>query len=229
VGAALRRDGLDGQYGRGIKPLLQIPEVQLVPTRTCEAHHPGRRWTMPFRLETATIADAAAIASVRMVSARDLTARFGCGTWSFVAESEGGVRMDMLTSHILVARTEGTIVATLRLSTRSPWLGKIDFFTPAERPLYLTSMAVAPKWQGCGIGRACLEEVKRIAGKWDADAIRLDAYEAKAGAGEFYRKCGYREVRRAAYNGTPLIYFELMLAIATSVAGARAIDDAYQT
>jgi ribosomal protein S18 acetylase RimI-like enzyme len=178
---------------------------------------------MPFRLETATLADAAAIAAVRMASARDLTARFGSGTWSFVAESEGGVQMDMLTSHILIARTEGTIVATLRLSRRSPWLGTVDFFTPAERPLYLTSMAVAPKSQRRGIGQACLEEVKRIAGNWDADAIRLDAYDAKAGAGEFYRKCGYREVRRAAYNGTRLIYFEQLLptGIAREAIGAR--------
>jgi ribosomal protein S18 acetylase RimI-like enzyme len=170
---------------------------------------------MSLRLETATVDDAAAVAAVRMASARDLTARFGSGTWSFVAESEGGVQMDLLTSHILIARTEGTIIATLRLSTRSPWLGKIDFFTPANRPIYLTSMAVAPKWQRCGIGRACLDEVKRIAGVWDADAIRLDAYDAKAGAGEFYRKCGFREVRRAPYNDTPLIYFELMLPIET--------------
>jgi hypothetical protein len=46
---------------------------------------------------------------------------------------------------------------------------------------------------------------------WPADAIRLDAWDAQAGAGEFYRKCGYREVGRAAYRKTRLIYFELAL------------------
>lgn len=168
---------------------------------------------MSIRLEVATVADAAAIAAIRMAASRHLTAQFGLGTWSFIAESEGGVKLDLQASHVLIARTEGTVVATLRLSKRSPWLGKVDFFTPADRPLYLTSMAVAPKHQHTGIGRACLENVREIAASWEMDAIRLDAYDALAGAGEFYRKCGYREVRRAAYNGTPLIYFEQLLPV----------------
>ena len=56
-----------------------------------------------------------------------------------------------------------------------------------------------------------LDEAKEIARAWPGDAIRLDAYDAAAGAGEFYAKCGFREVGRATYRGTPLIYFELML------------------
>jgi hypothetical protein len=43
------------------------------------------------------------------------------------------------------------------------------------------------------------------------DAIRLDAYDAEAGAGEFYRKYGFREVGRASYRNVPLIYFERLL------------------
>nr|WP_255420776.1 GNAT family N-acetyltransferase [Opitutus sp. ER46] len=148
---------------------------------------------------------------MRIASARDLTARHGRGTWSFAADSEWSVRADIMTSTVLAARQGGSIVATLRLSTRSPWLGDISFFTPCRTPLYLTSMAVAPRFQRQGIGRACLADVARIAREWPADAIRLDAYDAPAGAGDFYRKAGYREVRRAPYNGTPLIYFELML------------------
>ena len=35
-----------------------------------------------------------------------------------------------------------------------------------------------------------------------------NAYDAPAGAGDFYRKNGYTEVKREPYNGTPLIYFE---------------------
>ena len=46
---------------------------------------------------------------------------------------------------------------------------------------------------------------------WPADAIRLDAYDAPAGAGDFYAKCGFREVGRATYRGVPLVYFELLL------------------
>ena len=44
-----------------------------------------------------------------------------------------------------------------------------------------------------------------------SDAIRLDAFDADAGAGEFYSKCGFREVGRASYRSVPLIYFEMLV------------------
>jgi ribosomal protein S18 acetylase RimI-like enzyme len=72
-------------------------------------------------------------------------------------------------------------------------------------------MAVHPDRQRKGIGRSCLDEAVRIARDWPGDAIRLDAYDAETGAGEFYRKCGFREVGRTSYRNTPLIYFELLL------------------
>ena len=43
------------------------------------------------------------------------------------------------------------------------------------------------------------------------DAIRLDAFDAKAGAGGFYAKCGYTEVGRTSYRNAPLIYYQLLL------------------
>jgi len=43
-------------------------------------------------------------------------------------------------------------------------------------------------------------------------AIRLDAYDAEAGAGRFYARCGYTELGRAIYRSAPLIYYELRLA-----------------
>jgi len=33
----------------------------------------------------------------------------------------------------------------------------------------------------------------------------------QAGAGEFYRKCGFRETGRATYRTVPLIYYERLL------------------
>jgi GNAT superfamily N-acetyltransferase len=103
------------------------------------------------------------------------------------------------------------IVASLTLSTRKPWAIDAQYFHRSVRPLYLTSMAVDPRMQGKGVGRLCMEQAQRIAREWPADAIRLDAWNAEAGAGEFYRKCGYREVGRALYRKTSLIYFELLL------------------
>jgi hypothetical protein len=50
-----------------------------------------------------------------------------------------------------------------------------------------------------------------MAAQWPADAIRLDAFDAEAGAGGFYSKCGFREVGRVSYRNVPLIYFEMLV------------------
>ena len=106
---------------------------------------------------------------------------------------------------VYVLRKRNTLIATLTLSTKKPWAIDRKYFSKCDRPLYLTSMAVTPDLQRKGIGRLCIEEAVKVAKKWPGDAIRLNAYDAAAGAGEFYRKCGFREVGRASYKNTPLI------------------------
>ncbi len=95
---------------------------------------------------------------------------------------------------------------------QKPWAIDTAYFSPSRKPLYLLAMAVAPAWQRRGIGRRCLEEAKAAAQATGADAIRFDAYEAKAGAGEFYAICGCAEKGRVRYRGVPLIYYEILLA-----------------
>ena len=56
-----------------------------------------------------------------------------------------------------------------------------------------------------------MREARRVAGDFPADAIRLDAYDAPAGAGGFYAACGFRQVGQVTYRRTPLVYFELLL------------------
>ena len=77
--------------------------------------------------------------------------------------------------------------------------------------MYLLSMAIDPAFQRQGLGRRMLDEAAAVTRRWPADAIRLDAYDHRAGAGGFYAKCGYREVGRATYRGVPLSYYELRL------------------
>jgi GNAT superfamily N-acetyltransferase len=72
-------------------------------------------------------------------------------------------------------------------------------------------MAVHPSLQRKEAGRLLLQEAEVIARAWPAGAIRLDAYDCAAGDGDFYAKCGFREVARVIYKKTPLIYFELLL------------------
>lgn len=158
----------------------------------------------------ATTDDAVEILSLRAAVAADLTARFGTGHWSSTG-TERGVLHDLKTSRVYISRDAGRVIATLQLATKKPWAIDVTYFTPCKKALYLTSMAVDPHMQGKGFGRRCLNEAAAIAREWPADAIRLDAYDAVAGAGEFYRKSGYRERGRVVYRNTPLVYYELIL------------------
>jgi GNAT superfamily N-acetyltransferase len=165
---------------------------------------------MPFILQLANSRDAAPLAALHSSVAKHLTDTHGPGPWSSVT-SEKGVLFAMRASTIFVARLDGELVGTLRLATKKPWAIDTDYFSNSKKPLYLLAMAIAPARQRQGLGRLCLEEAKRIAAEWSADAIRLDAYDAKAGAGEFYARCGWRETGRAIYRGAPLIYYEVLL------------------
>jgi GNAT superfamily N-acetyltransferase len=161
-------------------------------------------------LTMADAADAPAIAALQNAVATELTARHGIGHWSSVI-TEKGVRASMRRASVFVVRDDAGIAATLTLATRKPWAIDRKYFTPVPRPVYLLSMAVHPAHQRSGIGRACVREALDFAREWPADAVCLDAYDAAAGAGDFYRKCGFAEVGRADYRGTPLIYFERLV------------------
>jgi GNAT superfamily N-acetyltransferase len=73
-------------------------------------------------------------------------------------------------------------------------------------------MAVSVAHQGQGLGRHALDDARAAALAWPANAIRLDAYDAEAGAGGFYARCGFKERGRVVYRGDPLVYYELLLA-----------------
>ncbi len=158
----------------------------------------------------AKLSEAAAIAHLRNRVAERLTADFGGGHWSSMC-TEQGVAQGIRSSRVLVARRGKTLVATLRLTDRKPWAIGKKYFAASTSPVYLVDMAVDPGCQREGIGRALIEEARRVVKRWPGDAIRLDAYDAAAGAGAFYLKCGFREVGRATYRATPLVYFEFLL------------------
>lgn len=164
---------------------------------------------MSLKLEMATTADAPAIVALRTAVAVTLTNQFGKGHWSS-AVSKQGVLFALRRSSVYVARKRNKLIATLTLFTRKPWAIDRKYFTACLRPLYLTAMAVAADLQHQGIGRLCVEAAIKVVKQWPADAIFLDAYDVEAGAGEFYRKCGFREVGRASYRNVLLVYFEMV-------------------
>ena len=145
----------------------------------------------------------AELAVLHQAAADELTRRFGQGAWSG-SPSERGILSTMRLprfSKTLVARARGRIVGALRLATKKPWAIDVSYFTPVPRPLYLVGMAVHPRHQGKGVGRALVVESTALARDWPGDAIRLDAWDAEAGAGAFYAKCGFRKAAHAKYKG----------------------------
>jgi GNAT superfamily N-acetyltransferase len=161
-------------------------------------------------MQIATAADVPDIVALRAAVAAKLTTEYGKGPWTSVS-SEKAVRYDMRTSKVFILRQKSRLVATLRLTSKKPWAIDPSYFTKCNRPLYLLSMAVTPDLQRCGIGRSCIEEVKQICRQWPADALRLDAHDTPAGAGQFYFKCGFQNVGQTSYRSCPLEYFEMAL------------------
>ncbi len=162
-----------------------------------------------MQVTPATTSDAAALAAVRIAAADRLTCEFGDGHWS-AHTNEASVLRDIKLSQVLAIRERGRIVGTLTLQTKKPWAIDAAYFTPCRKALYLINMAVDPNWQRSGVGRMLLDAAVTVARAFPADAIRLDAYDSAAGAGGFYRKCGYTQVGGKIYRGVPLLYFELL-------------------
>jgi GNAT superfamily N-acetyltransferase len=163
-----------------------------------------------FSFRLGTTKDAAKLAALHTAVAEHLTGQHGNGPWS-ASTSEKGVLLAMRTSRVFVARQGSEIVGTLRLATKKPWAIDTSYFSKCRTPIYLLAMAVLPAMQRQGLGRRLLEEAAQIARAWPADAIRLDAYDAAAGAGPFYARCGYTEMGRTSYRNVPLVYYELLV------------------
>ncbi|HEX6669934.1 MAG TPA: GNAT family N-acetyltransferase [Gemmatimonadales bacterium] len=165
---------------------------------------------MILRFRDATPGDVPAIAALQNAASGALTARFGAGPWStLVTEREAAFARRH--ARVRVGREGKRILTVVRLAARKPWAIDVSYFTPVKRPLYLTGMAVSVAHQGRGLGTRALEDACRVAVDWPADALRLDAFDAEAGAGGFYARGGFTERGRVVYKGDPLIYYERLL------------------
>ena len=164
----------------------------------------------PLKFRDATIKDVAAIAGIQNAAAGALTARYGPGHWSSLV-TERSTELALRHAKVRVGTVDRRIVTVLRLATKKPWAIDVAYFTPVTRPVYLTGMAISVEHQREGFGRLALGDARDAAAAWPADAIRLDAFDADAGAGAFYDKCGFQERGRVVYKGNPLIYYELLV------------------
>lgn len=163
---------------------------------------------MSITISRAGPGDAEALTALRIAVARDMTERHGAGPWSALPSKAVVVRQ-IRASHALIARSGDETVGTVRLAWANPAVFDATFFfTPAKAALYVLGLAVSPDHRREGIGRQLLEESKRIATDWPAEALWLDTYDHAAGAGEFYERCGFREVGSSVLNHLPLLYYE---------------------
>ena len=165
---------------------------------------------MRLKFRDATPDDAPMIAALQNAAAGALTARFGAGHWWSLA-TERSALLAQRHARVRVGRAGTRILTVLRLTAKKPWAIDQSYFTPVKRPVYLTGMAVSVAHQGQGLGSMALEDACTIAEQWPADAVRLDAYDASAGAGGFYARCGFTERGQVVYKGDPLVYYERLL------------------
>lgn len=198
--------GAESQAGQRLRDSLGAHGL----TEEEALHYDNPQISMDLHFTLATEEDAPAIAALRNAVADRLAREFGKGHWGYQV-SVGGVRNGFKKSRVYVLRDGAALLATLRLIAKKPSEGEAPYFTPCRRPLYLYDMAVEPSRQRAGFGRLCIEEAIRIGREWPGDAIRLDAYDAPAGAGAFYEKCGFREAGRRTYFRSPIIYYEVFL------------------
>lgn len=163
-----------------------------------------------MRFRDARPDDVAVIAALQNAAAGALTDRFGAGHWSSLV-TERSATLAQRHARVRLGVEGKRVLTVLRLATKKPWAIDVSYFTPVKRPLYLTGMAVSVAHQKTGLGRLALEDACAVARSWPAQAIRLDAYDAAAGAGDFYLKCGFTERGRVVYRGDPLVYYEFLL------------------
>ena len=162
---------------------------------------------MNFKITKALPQDARAIAALRTSVAQGMTRQYGRGHWS-ACPSKAEVTRQLRASHVLVARHDKRIVGTVRLATANPLAIDSGSFTPVDTALYVLGLAVAPECRNQGVGRQLIEAAKDVARSRPAQALWLDAYDSKVGAGPFYLRCGFRRVGPSTFKEVSLVYYE---------------------
>jgi GNAT superfamily N-acetyltransferase len=170
----------------------------------------GGRAATALIFRDADAGDAEGLAALLAEAAQTLTALHGTGPWSRASSPES-VGRAIAEGRMILAEDGDRPVGMLRLRARRPFAIDIGRFSPARAPIYLVDMAVRPDRQRRGVGRAMLAVAIDEALAMGRDAIRLDAYDAAAGAGPFYRNCGFAPRGGAIYRRVPLAYFERLL------------------
>jgi GNAT superfamily N-acetyltransferase len=82
---------------------------------------------------------------------------------------------------------------------------------PEHRAVYVSHLAVLPKFQGRGIGKWCMKTIEEMAHGWGCETVRLDAYEKYEKLLEFYDDLGYERREVISYKDLRLVCFEKII------------------
>jgi GNAT superfamily N-acetyltransferase len=107
---------------------------------------------------------------------------------------------EALRDHALwVLEEDGVIVGVIELIDRGDHL-------------WIENVAIAPAWQGRGLGRRLLRHAEDEARRLARDEMGLLTNERYVDNIAMYTRYGYRETHRAPHEGTDLVYFRKSLA-----------------
>jgi GNAT superfamily N-acetyltransferase len=104
------------------------------------------------------------------------------------------------------------VVATFTASRDAPsYLDRTLWDATGAPALYIARLAVLPRFQRLGIGRACMTEIERLALEGGCRSVRLDAAEQFTALLGWYEKLGYRETCRYAVHGARMVGLEKLI------------------
>jgi GNAT superfamily N-acetyltransferase len=90
---------------------------------------------------------------------------------------------------------------------------------PAQPAIYVSHLAVLPKFQHKGIGTWCMDQIEELALKRGCTAVRLDAFEKYRELLEFYDNLGYQRRKVVEFSGCRLVCMEKIIGESTGLDG----------
>lgn len=154
---------------------------------------------MELRYQQLSSANVEPVHEILRLCGLDMQERLGLNHWVPPYPLEK-LRRDAENRQVYAVLHAHQVIATFTLGTALPAsYEKIPAIlemwnSPQPRALYINHLALLPSFQGCGLGRRCMQTIEGLAAEQGCDVMRLDAYSKHAGLQIFYPKLGFRNV-----------------------------------
>lgn len=169
---------------------------------------PGKVPRPEVTIRLATPSDTADISRVLLAAFSEIRGHYTGEAFDVVTPKPDEIERRFEEGPMWVAELDGEIVGTVSLTTE-------------PEGLYVRSMAVSPRVQGCGIGRRLLDALHAEAEGRGVERIFLYTLPFQQGARAMYEKYGYKWVRDTSaeeWYGVPGLEMEKFLSEPGAVA-----------